>query len=277
MITIDKIMNDRFYRSSARTDKLSTYTMVNRSSINRGSNNSKKFGNNFLFFCGYSWIMLVECPHCAGEVEIEPESGSVFECPLCASDFEVESNPAVGVDYSPHFWGPALDTAYPEHCLDYIARVNGELPEDRLIQVSSDSHSEIAGVVLTIIGIITIPVLIVILLVHVVKNSKKEYQDFFWVKKWRHYFDPSQKAIITIRDYKNGSYPTQVAYLERYLMISKHTLSEGQGTYYTLELNLKQNLRFEYEKDAKACRETIRSALQNSGYDLMLPPHGTFS
>ena len=121
----------------------------------------------------------MECPHCTEEVEIEPENGSVFECPLCASDFEVESNPADGVDYSPHFWGPALDTSYPEHCLDYIARVDGELPENRLIQVSSDSHSEIGGVVFMIIGIITIPVLIIILLVHAVQNSKKEYQDFF--------------------------------------------------------------------------------------------------
>lgn len=221
--------------------------------------------------------MLVECPHCDEEVEIEPENGSVFECPLCASDFEVESNSVVGVDYSLHFWGPALDTSYPEHCLDYIARVNGELPEDRLIQVSSDSHSEIVSVVFCVIGIITIPFLIVMLLVHVVQNSKTEYQDFFWVKRWRHYFDPSEKAIITIRDYKNGSYPIQVAYLERYLMISKHTLSEGQGTYYTLELNLKQKLRFDDKKQAETCRENIRSALQKSGYDPMLPPNGSVS
>ena len=221
--------------------------------------------------------MLVECPHCTEEVEIEPENGSVFECPLCASDFEVESNPADGVDYSPHFWGPALDTSYPEHCLDYIARVDGKLPENRLIQVSSDSHSEIGGVVFMIIGIITIPVLIIILLVHAVQNSKKEYQDFFWVNRWRHYFDPSQKAIITITDFKNGSYPTQVAYLERYLMISKHTLSEGQGTDYTLELNLKQKLRFNDKKQAETCRENIRSELKKSGHNPMMPPNGSVS
>lgn len=221
--------------------------------------------------------MLVGCPHCAEEVEINLENGSVFECPLCASDFEVESNPAAEVDYSEHFWGPALNTAYPEHCFDYIARVDGKLPENRLIQVSSDSHSEIGGVVFMLIGIITIPVLMVILLVHIVQNSKKEYQDFFWVKRWRHYIDPSEKAIITIRDYKNGSYPTQVAYLERYLMISKHTLSEGQGTYYSLELNLQQSLRFDDKKQAETCRENIRSGLQKSGYNPMLPPLGTIS
>jgi Zn finger protein HypA/HybF involved in hydrogenase expression len=47
--------------------------------------------------------MLVECPHCAEEVEIELENGLVFECPHCASDFEVESKRAVEVDYSDHF------------------------------------------------------------------------------------------------------------------------------------------------------------------------------
>lgn len=221
--------------------------------------------------------MLVECPHCDEEVEIEPNLGSVFECPHCASDFEVESNSSIEVDYCEHYWGHSLETAHPEHCLDYIARVDGKLPENRLIQVSSDSHSEIGGVVFMLIGIITIPVLVVILLAHVVQNSKKEYQDFFWVNRWRHYFDPSEKAIITIRDFKNGSYPTQVAYLERYLMISKHTLSEGQGTYYSLELNLKQRLSFDSKKQAEACRDNIRSALQKSGYDPMLPPKGTIS
>ena len=221
--------------------------------------------------------MLVVCPHCAEEVRIDLKDGSVFECPYCASDFEVESNPAAEVDYSDHFWGPALNTTYPEHCFDYIARVDGELPKNRLIQVSSDSHSEIGSVVFMLIGFISIPVLIIILLVHIVQNSKKEYQDYFLVNRWRHYFDPSEKAIITIRDYKNGSYPTQVAYLERYLMITKHTLGEGQGTYYSLELNLKQRLRFDDKKQAEICRENIRSVLQKSGYDPMLPPSGSIS
>ena len=221
--------------------------------------------------------MLVVCPHCAEEVRIDLKDGSVFECPYCASDFEVESNPAAEVDYSDHFWGPALNTTYPEHCFDYIARVDGELPKNRLIQVSSDSHSEIGSVVFMLIGFISIPVLIILLLVHIVQNSKKEYQDYFLVNRWRHYFDPSEKAIITIRDYKNGSYPTQVAYLERYLMITKHTLGEGQGTYYSLELNLKQRLRFDDKKQAEICRENIRSVLQKSGYDPMLPPSGSIS
>tara|TARA_B100001778_G_scaffold203986_1_gene168538 strand:- start:252 stop:872 length:621 start_codon:yes stop_codon:yes gene_type:complete len=206
--------------------------------------------------------MLVECPHCDEVVELNLEHGSVFECPHCASDFEFDINSASDVDYSDHFWGLALDTAYPEHCLDYIAQVDGELPQNRLIEVGTDSYSNIGGVVFMLIGIISIPVLIIVLLVHVVQNSKREHPEFFWVRRWQHYLDPSEKAIITIADFKNGSYPTKVAYLERNLMISKHTLSEGQGTYYSLELNLKQSLRFDNKKHAETCRDNIRSALQ---------------
>ena len=230
-----------------------------------------------LQFKSLNQTMLVDCPHCAVEVEVDLRGGSVFECPHCASDFELESNPSIEVDYCDYYWASALDSAHPEHCLDYISRVDGELPENRLIEVSSDSHSEIGGLIFCILSIIAIPVALIIILVQIVQNSKKIHQDFLWINRWKHYFDPTEKAIITIRDFKQGSFPTQVAYLEGYLMISETILSEGQGSYYSLKLNLKQSLRFEYEKDAKACRETIRSALQNSGYDPMLPPHGTFS
>lgn len=204
----------------------------------------------------------MECPHCAEEVEIEPENGSVFECPLCASDFEVESNPAAEVDYSDHFWGPALDTSYPEHCLNYIARVDGELPENRLIQVSSDSHSERGFAVFMILCILTIPVLIIIILVHVLQNSNREHQKFLWVRKWGHYLDPLENAIITITDFKNGPYPTQVAYLEGPLGISKISGGNDDPTYYSLTLNSKQRLCFDYKKQAERCRENIKAALR---------------
>ncbi len=206
--------------------------------------------------------MLVECPHCAEEVEIEPGNGSVFECPHCASDFEVESNSTIEVDYSDHYWGPALDAANPEHCLDYIARVDGELPENRLIEVAVDSHSEIGGAVFMILSIIAIPVLLIIMLVHVVQNSKREHQRFLWITRWRIYLDPTEKAIITITDFKNGSYPTQVAYLERSLGISKIFGGSDDPTYYTLSLNPKQRLSFDTRKQAEKCRENILAALQ---------------
>jgi len=207
--------------------------------------------------------MLVECPHCAEEVEIEPENGSVFECPHCASDFEIESNSTIEVDYSDHYWGLALDTAYPEHCLDYIARVNGELPEDRLIEVSSDSHSEIGNVIFLLLGLVlTIPILLVWVLVHCGKNSGSEYKQFFWVRRWRHYLDPIERSIITITEHKNGSYPTQVAYLEMSLGISMIRGSLDSDICYGLRLNSKQDLRFETRKQAETCRGNILAVLQ---------------
>ena len=207
--------------------------------------------------------MLVECPHCAEEVEIEPENGSVFECPHCASDFEFDSTPTSEVDYSDHFWGLSLDTSYPEHCLDYIAQVDGELPQNRLIEVSTNSNSSIGWVVCMLISVLAIPVVVIWIFAHIIKNSKSEYQHFFAVQRWRHYLDPSEKAIITITDYKNGSFPTQVAYLEGSLMISK-TQPTGMEdvSIYKLKLNLKQSLRFGNKEQAEKCLENIRTASQ---------------
>ena len=207
--------------------------------------------------------MLVECPHCAEEVEVEPENGSVFECPHCASDFEFDSTPTIEVDYSDKFWGLALDTPYPEHCLDYIAQVDGELPQNRLIEVSTNYNSSIGWVVCMLISVLAIPVVVIWIFAHVIKNSKSEYQHFFAVQSCRHYLDPSEKAIITITDYKNGSFPTQVAYLEGSLIISK---TQGTGIddvpNYKLKLNLKQSLRFGNKEQAEKCLENIRTASQ---------------
>ena len=114
------------------------------------------------------------CPHCAEEVEVEPENGSVFECPHCASDFQFDSTPTIEVDYSDKFWGLALDTSYPEHCLDYIAQVDGELPQNRLIEVSTNSLSSIGWVVCMLISVLAIPVVVIWILSHVIKNSKSE-------------------------------------------------------------------------------------------------------
>ena len=206
--------------------------------------------------------MLVECPHCAEEVEIEPENGSIFECPHCASDFEVESDSTIEVDYSDHFWGPALDSAHSEHCLDYIAQVDGELPKNRLIEVSVRTHSEIGGVIFLLLGVLTIPFLLIWVLVHYGQNSSREYKQFFWVQRWRDYIDPVEKAIITITDYKNGSYPTQVAYLEMSLGISKISGGSDDPTYFDLRLNSKQHLRFDTRTQAERCRANIKAALQ---------------
>jgi hypothetical protein len=206
--------------------------------------------------------MLVECPHCAEEVEIELENGLVFACPHCASDFEVESKRAVEVDYSDHFWGSALDILGSQDCLEYIAQVDGELPENRLIEVSVDSHSEIGSVVFLLFAVLTIPVLVIWIIVHYARNSNREHKQFFWVRRWRHYLDPLEKAIITISDYKNGSYPSQVAYLERPLWISKNTNGPDDPTYYDLQLNSKQCLQFDTKKQAERCHENIKAALQ---------------
>ena len=212
--------------------------------------------------------MLVKCPHCAEDVEIEPENGLVFECPHCTSDFEVETTPAVEVDYSDHFWGPALDHQGSQDCLEYIAQVDGNLPENRLIEVGVDSHSEIGSVVFLLIGVLTIPVLVIWFIVHHARNSNREHKQFFWVRRWRHYLDPIEKAIITISDYKNGSYPSQVAYLKGSLGILYISGGSEEPTYYDLELNPKHWLRFDSKKQAERCRENIKAALQLTGRHL---------
>ena len=206
--------------------------------------------------------MLVECPHCDEEVEIEPGNGSVFECPHCAFDFEVESNSSIEVDYSDDFWGSALDSVHPEPCLEYIAHVDGELPKNRLIEVSVRTHSEIGGAILLLLGVITIPFLLIWVLVHYVQNSSREYKQFFFVQRWRDYIDPVEKAVITIADYKNGSYPTQVAYLEMHLKITKTSGGSDDPTYYHLQLNSRQRLTFDTRKEAERCRANIEAALQ---------------
>ena len=33
-------------------------------------------------------MTVIECPHCAGEVQLEPGASGIFECPHCAKDFE---------------------------------------------------------------------------------------------------------------------------------------------------------------------------------------------
>ena len=33
-------------------------------------------------------VTVIECPHCAGEVQLERGASGVFECPHCAKDFE---------------------------------------------------------------------------------------------------------------------------------------------------------------------------------------------
>lgn len=213
----------------------------------------------------FTALVLVECPHCAGEIEIEPGLGSVFECPHCASDFEVESIPSIEVDYCNHYWGLALEKKHPQFCLDYIAQVDGEVPEKRLIEVCADSDSSIGSVIFMLLGFLTIPFLFIWAAYHLIQNQNRAYQQFFWVRKWRHYLDPVEKAIITIADYKNGSYPTQVAYVEGPLHITTYSGGSDVVPYHDLWINLKQSLRFDEKDLAEKCLENVKSALRSTG------------
>ena len=206
--------------------------------------------------------MQVECPHCAEEVEIDPGQGSQFECPYCDSEFEFESNHQIEVDYSEHYWKLALQGVFRKECLDYIERINGELPENRLIEIHSESHSEVGGYVALLISVIGIPVLAVLYFTHLISNSKKEHQSFFWYHPVRFYMDPSEKVIISTTKYKTGWYPTMVSFLNGNLNISKRFHSgEGQGSYYVMALNSKQNMHFSTMKKAEICRENIQALL----------------
>ena len=205
--------------------------------------------------------MLVECPHCSEDLEIELGQGSLFECPLCSLEFEFEPNPAIDADYSEHFWKLAMKWGN-SGCLDYIERNDGELPNHRLIEIRSESGFEWGHVGL-ILWIITIPLLAIFFITYLVQNSAKEHQRFFWSHPTRYFFDPSEKAIISTAKYKTGWYPTKVSYLDGDLKISKRIITgEGQGHYFVLALNSKHDMRFEYRKKAELCREKILTLLK---------------
>ena len=43
-------------------------------------------------------MTVIECPHCAGEVQLEPGVSGIFECPHCAKDFEFGQKTNVSPD-----------------------------------------------------------------------------------------------------------------------------------------------------------------------------------
>ena len=209
--------------------------------------------------------MLVGCPNCKQDVEIDPRNGSVFECPYCYNDFEIDLNFAHDVDYSSHFWGLALEVEDNQDCLDYIAQINGELPENRLIEVSSNSsNSTMITFVAFLLGsfFMATPFLVIWGFSHLFQNLFRKHKQYFWVRKWKHYLDPKEKVVITITDFKNGSYPTQVAHLEPNLKITTYNGGSEGEYYHELWMNSKQRLRFEGIQPAEQCLLNIENALQ---------------
>ena len=43
-------------------------------------------------------MTVIECPHCAGEVQLEPGVSGIFECPHCAKDFQFGQKTNVSPD-----------------------------------------------------------------------------------------------------------------------------------------------------------------------------------
>ena len=78
--------------------------------------------------------MLVQCPSCDEQLDVDLDQGLFFECPTCGSDFEVDSPHSSDVEYSEHHWRLVLESeAFYEEKLAYIQSNDGEIPDDRLI------------------------------------------------------------------------------------------------------------------------------------------------
>jgi transcription elongation factor Elf1 len=54
--------------------------------------------------------MLVECPDCDEQLEIESGEGTLFECPSCGLDFEVDLTESNDFLHSENYWGLVLDS-----------------------------------------------------------------------------------------------------------------------------------------------------------------------
>ena len=54
--------------------------------------------------------MLVQCPSCDEELDVDLDQGLFFECPTCGSDFEVDSPHSSDVEYSEHHWRLVLES-----------------------------------------------------------------------------------------------------------------------------------------------------------------------
>ena len=199
--------------------------------------------------------MLVQCPSCDEELDVDLDQGLFFECPTCGSDFEVDSPHSSDVEYSEHHWRLVLESeAFYEEKLAYIQSNDGEIPDDRLITFDIYNGDFAWGYLVWSFFFLGIPLLL-FAMVHIVSNLKRSHKLFFWIdNRFRKFYDPVEEVFITVKKFHSGWHPTDLQFVrKKTLHINKVAtdFTEYHPIYhYNIPVNDKQTICFGNRDDA---------------------------
>ena len=197
--------------------------------------------------------MLVQCPSCDEELDVDLDQGLFFECPTCGSDFEVDSPHSSDVEYSEHHWRLVLESEiFYEEKLAYIQSNDGEIPDDRLITFEIYNGNFAWGYVVWSFFFLGIPLLL-FAMVHIVSNLKRSHKLFFWIdNRYRKFYDPVEEVIITVKKFHSGWHPTSLLFVRNDTLhiIKEVTSDEYPGYRYKISVNDKQAISFGNRDDA---------------------------
>jgi len=193
--------------------------------------------------------MLVQCPNCDEQLDMDTAQGLSFECPSCGSDFEVGPPHSGDVEYSEHHWSLVLKSegCYEEK-LAYIQSNDGEIPDDRLITFSIYEGELNWGLVAGSIFFAGIP-LVLFATIHIVSNFIRSHKLFFWRDGGiRKYYDPVEEVFITMQEFRSGWHPTNLQFIrKKNLPITEEFqyYDERQSHYkYNIPVNDEQTISF---------------------------------
>ena len=199
--------------------------------------------------------MLVQCPNCDGQLDVDTDQGLFFECPSCGSDFEVDPPHSGDVEYSEHYWGLVLKSegCYEEK-LAYIQSNDGEIPDDRLITFSIPKGDFAWGILVLSIFFLGIPLLL-FAMIHIISNLLRSHKSFFWTDSGnRKYYDPVEEVFITMQEFRSGWHPTDLQFVrKKTLHITKvfsHDADRETHYNYNIPVNDEQTISFDNQDDA---------------------------
>ena len=204
--------------------------------------------------------MLVECSHCDDQLEIESGEGTLFECPSCGLDFEVDLPESNDFVHSENYWGLVLDSqdCYAEK-LTYIRSRDGKLPLERFIPINSGGGGFKWGYLVWGAAVFFGISLIIAYLIHLLLNLNRRYALFFWNDlKWERYFDSDQKVVVSMTQYRNGWFPSLLAFVKnKTLFVEQTQIDNGHEdrtvTYlYVVRVNNEQEVIFYDKGEAKS-------------------------
>ena len=199
--------------------------------------------------------MLVQCPFCDEQLDVNTAQVLFFECPSCGSDFEVGPQHSSDVKYSEHHWRLVLKSegCYEEK-LAYIQSNDGEIPDDRLITFSDFKRDFNWGLVVLSIAFAGIPLLLYAMF-YIASNITRSHKLFFWTDSGiRKYYDPMEEVFITMQEFRSGWHPTDLQFVrKKKLHITEVFLhyDERVSYYdYNIPVNDEQTISFGNQDDA---------------------------